>query len=89
GQLQPKIGDWGSARAVALYTGMRSMTHGVGTTCWLAPEVIKDAKCSEKADVYAFGILLWELATREQVGGLVQGPSVPGAAACRRRESSC
>ncbi|CAM9802571.1 unnamed protein product, partial [Scytosiphon promiscuus] len=67
GQLQPKIGDWGSARAVALYTGMRSMTHGVGTTCWLAPEVIKDAKCSEKADVYAFGILLWELATREQV----------------------
>lgn len=39
GQLQPKIGDWGSARALALYTGVRSMTHGVGTTCWLAPEV--------------------------------------------------
>ncbi|CAM9482831.1 unnamed protein product [Ectocarpus fasciculatus] len=67
GHLQPKIGDWGSARALALYTGVRSMTHGVGTTCWLAPEVIKDAKSSEKADVYAFGILLWELATREQV----------------------
>ncbi|CAM9132741.1 unnamed protein product, partial [Discosporangium mesarthrocarpum] len=68
GTLHPKIGDWGSARAVALYTdGMRSMTHGVGTACWLAPEVIKHAKGSEQADVYAFGIMLWELATREEV----------------------
>ena len=188
GLLQPKIGDWGSARAVALYTGMRSMTHGVGTTCWLAPEVgcwawslfgrglvlfnwmgvsvlvwqqclalcnalpcfafafpflsfpflsfpflsfpflsspflsfpflsfpflsfpflsfpflscrrlalpyyvspcvtlscltfpcqvIKDAKGSEKADVYAFGILLWELATREEVGLVIVADAVP------------
>eukprot|EP00953_Heterococcus_sp_UTEX-ZZ885_P041340 21096-Heterococcus_DN1.PRE.2 len=68
GELQPKIGDWGSARAVALHTeGMRTMTHGVGTACWLAPEVIKHAKGSWQSDVYAFGILLWELATREEV----------------------
>ena len=45
------------------------MTHGVGTTCWLAPELIKDAKGSERIDVYAFGIVLWELATREEVYG--------------------
>lgn len=36
--------------------------------CCDAVQVIKDAKSSDKADVYAFGILLWELATREQVG---------------------
>jgi serine/threonine protein kinase len=63
-----QIGDWGSARAVALHTGgMRTMTHGVGTACWLAPEVIRHAKGSWQSDVYAFGILLWELATREEV----------------------
>ena len=38
GNFVAKIGDWGSARAVAL-SGTKSMTHGVGTACWLAPEV--------------------------------------------------
>lgn len=43
------------------------MTHGIGTACWLAPEVIKFGKGSERIDIYAFGIVLWELATREEV----------------------
>eukprot|EP00592_Proboscia_alata_P026226 CAMPEP_0194445332 /NCGR_PEP_ID=MMETSP0176-20130528/127802_1 /TAXON_ID=216777 /ORGANISM="Proboscia alata, Strain PI-D3" /LENGTH=434 /DNA_ID=CAMNT_0039271873 /DNA_START=297 /DNA_END=1601 /DNA_ORIENTATION=- len=60
-----KIGDWGSARAAL--AGSRTMTHGVGTACWLAPEVIKFARSSKKSDVYGFGIILWELATREEV----------------------
>jgi len=60
-----KIGDWGSARAAL--SGSRTMTHGVGTACWLAPEVIKNARASKYSDVYSFGIVLWELATREEV----------------------
>lgn len=60
-----KIGDWGSARASL--SGSRTMTHGVGTACWLAPEVIKHARASKFSDVYSFGIVLWELATREEV----------------------
>ena len=43
------------------------MTHGVGTACWLAPEVIKHARSSKYSDVYGYGIVLWELATREEV----------------------
>lgn len=43
GKFTAKIGDWGSARAVALSGSgsPRSMTQGVGTACWLAPEAIK------------------------------------------------
>ena len=62
-----KIGDWGSARAIALSGGMNSMTRGIGTTCWLAPEVIEHAHSSMSSDVYAFGIILWEIMTRKEV----------------------
>lgn len=60
-----KIGDWGSARATL--AGSRTMTHGVGTACWMAPEVLKHARSSKYSDVYGFGIVLWELATRREV----------------------
>ncbi|KAL3917491.1 MAG: hypothetical protein SGILL_004691, partial [Bacillariaceae sp.] len=63
--LVAKIGDWGSARATM--SGSRTMTHGVGTACWLAPEVINHARSSKFSDVYGYGIVLWELATREEV----------------------
>jgi len=60
-----KIGDWGSAKATL--SGSQTMTHGVGTACWLAPEVIKNARSSKYSDVYSYGIILWELETRKKV----------------------
>mmetsp|Transcript_26850 Transcript_26850/g.84145 ORF Transcript_26850/g.84145 Transcript_26850/m.84145 type:complete len:941 (-) Transcript_26850:90-2912(-) len=66
GQFVVKIGDWGSARAQSSKS-MRTMTHGVGTACWLAPEVIRYARGSKASDVYSFGIVLWEIATRNEV----------------------
>ena len=52
------------------------MTHGVGTACWLAPEVIKHARHSQYSDVYSFGIILWEIATREEVYGDLEGTQI-------------
>jgi len=39
-----------------------------GSVQWIAPEVILklDQLDLEKADVYSFGIILWELLTRQQ-----------------------
>ena len=58
-----KIADFGLARKKAVQNDGK-MTH-VGTPFWAAPEMITHAAYSEKADVYSFGIVLWELVARE------------------------
>ena len=37
-----------------------------GTVAWMAPEVIRHELCSEKVDVWSYGVLLWELLTHEK-----------------------
>jgi len=55
-----KIGDFGLSR-------MRSqaMTGQTGTYQYMAPEVLTCQQYTEKADVYSFGILLWETCSRQ------------------------
>lgn len=55
-----KIADFGVAR-VMVTTGI--MTAETGTYRWMAPEVIEHNPYREKADVFSFGIVLWELLT--------------------------
>ena len=38
----------------------------VGTVAWMAPELIRHEPCSEKVDVWSYGVLLWELLTHEK-----------------------
>mmetsp|Transcript_16269 Transcript_16269/g.63418 ORF Transcript_16269/g.63418 Transcript_16269/m.63418 type:complete len:730 (+) Transcript_16269:107-2296(+) len=37
-----------------------------GTPLWMAPEVMMGRQFNEKADVYSFGIVLWEILTRAE-----------------------
>ena len=55
-----KLADFGWTKGLQNY-----MTGKIGTYQWMAPEVIQGHEYSEKADVYSFGIILWELATRK------------------------
>jgi serine/threonine protein kinase/ABC-type phosphate transport system substrate-binding protein len=57
-----KIIDFGFAR---IKQENATMTR-CGSPCWTAPEIIRGEKYTEKADVYSFGIILWELLTRQQ-----------------------
>lgn len=41
----------------------KKMTAKIGTYQWMAPEVIAGFKYTEKADVFSYGIILWELLT--------------------------
>ncbi|KAJ3685762.1 hypothetical protein LUZ61_014926 [Rhynchospora tenuis] len=55
-----KVSDFGVARVKA-QSGV--MTAETGTYRWMAPEVIAHKLYDHKADVFSFGILLWELLT--------------------------
>jgi len=37
-----------------------------GTPLWMSPEVLKGRTLSEKADIYSFGIVLWEMLTGKE-----------------------
>ena len=58
-----KISDFGTSRSI----GEKStkMTFA-GTVPWMAPEVIRHEPCSEKVDIWSYGVLLWELLTQER-----------------------
>lgn len=41
------------------------MTGLAGTFHWMAPEVLQSEEYTHKADVYSYGIVLWEVLCRE------------------------
>eukprot|EP00039_Didymoeca_costata_P016461 m.297010 g.297010 ORF g.297010 m.297010 type:complete len:840 (+) comp16395_c3_seq14:154-2673(+) len=43
----------------------RKHTQGVGTPVYMAPEVIRGQQCGPPADVWSFGVVLWEIAKQE------------------------
>jgi serine/threonine protein kinase/beta-lactam-binding protein with PASTA domain len=62
-----KVADFGLAKAISADT-QHTVTGGVliGTVSYLAPELVTDGKADERADVYALGVLLFELLTGQK-----------------------
>ncbi|GBF97019.1 hypothetical protein Rsub_09492 [Raphidocelis subcapitata] len=55
-----KLSDFGLSRVLASDATHRS-TRSVGTITHCSPELLRSGRASTAADVYAFGILMWEL----------------------------
>ena len=59
-----KICDFGISKDL---TSTKTTAHpDKGSIKWQAPEIFKDQNLSPKADIFAFGIVLWELETCEE-----------------------
>ncbi|KAG2508586.1 hypothetical protein JM18_009187 [Phytophthora kernoviae] len=61
-KFHAKLSDFGVSRKT---TVNETMTSGVGTLLWTAPEIIEGKKYSEKADIYSLGVVLSEMDTCE------------------------
>lgn len=57
-----KITDFGVARILDAEIGL---TGQMGTLHWMAPEVISNQPYSLEADIYSYGICMWEVIARE------------------------
>lgn len=45
---------------------LHTSLQNTGTFHWMAPELISAGRCTEKADIFSFGVVLYEILTAEQ-----------------------
>lgn len=63
--LNPKIADFGLSKIED--QSYKSVSDLKGTPCYMSPEIFERYEYSKSSDVYAFGIILYELLTNEKV----------------------
>ena len=59
-EFNVKITDFGLAKLTCLHKPFKGR---IGTTHWMAPEVMRGETFSESSDVYSYGAILWEMIT--------------------------
>ena len=55
-----KLTDFGSSRNVNMLMTNMTFTKGVGTPTYMAPEILNKEKYKKPADVFSFGVMLFE-----------------------------
>ena len=64
GEAIVKFADFGICRTIG--DGIMATTN-VGTTCYMAPELLKGHEYNEKIDIWALGCALYELCTKQRM----------------------
>jgi serine/threonine protein kinase len=61
--LRVKLCDFGLSK---IYDHFQQLQTNSSSTCfWMAPEFIMDGLFTDKADIYSYGILMWEVMMRD------------------------
>eukprot|EP01103_Thecamoeba_quadrilineata_P004097 TRINITY_DN1381_c3_g1_i1.p1 TRINITY_DN1381_c3_g1~~TRINITY_DN1381_c3_g1_i1.p1 ORF type:complete len:1903 (+),score=318.22 TRINITY_DN1381_c3_g1_i1:778-5709(+) len=60
-----KVSDFGVSQVLVSTIANQPVQNPI----WLAPELMRKEEYTEKADVYAFGVILWEICSREDFFG--------------------
>jgi len=63
--MRVKVTDFGFSQLRVDNVQFRDQKGPKGSALWMAPEVLLRQPFDEKIDVYAFGLILWELQTQE------------------------
>ena len=58
-----KVADVGLAQVA--HDTYLTQVNSLGTFAYAAPELLAGDRCTTKADLWSFGVLIWELVTRE------------------------
>jgi len=64
--MSVKVCDFGLSQLIPRDQKVKDRQNAKGTPLWMAPEVMMFQEFNEKCDVYSFGIVLWELLTRQE-----------------------
>eukprot|EP01125_Pyxidicula_operculata_P008319 TRINITY_DN2801_c0_g1_i1.p1 TRINITY_DN2801_c0_g1~~TRINITY_DN2801_c0_g1_i1.p1 ORF type:complete len:2434 (+),score=475.31 TRINITY_DN2801_c0_g1_i1:16-7317(+) len=67
-EIFSKLADFGTAEYVYSPFTVRKVDNPV----WLAPEILESKPYDEKVDVYGFGVVCWELMTRQKFFGEIK-----------------
>ncbi|CAL4947518.1 unnamed protein product [Urochloa decumbens] len=84
GSFRAKISDFGLAKLVVKSNDAEaSVTKVVGTFGYLAPEYLRDGLATTKSDVYAFGVVLFEIISGKEA--ITRAEGMGGSSNSERR----
>ncbi|KAK4361865.1 hypothetical protein RND71_017106 [Anisodus tanguticus] len=78
--FRAKISDFGLSKLMGITNdGEASQTRVVGTYGYVAPEYLRDGLATKKTDVYAFGVVLFEMLTGKEAITRTEGNAMKTA----------